>query len=431
MGTLKLAVRNLQRRWRRYVLVAVAAALGFAVITLISGAVYGSLDAIADKAARYFAGHVSVSAYVWGQAHTMTDPEGVMESLRDADLPLRCIAPRTVYYRSDARLLFNGQAVRQRRLVGIDFGAEGPEFSGLSFLSGGWEAMLGEPGRNGTLISATAARLLGCRLGDDITLTLNTDKGQYNAATLVVQGIFDETSLFGYIAYLRQEDLNRLTGRPDGTATDIALYSRGGADLDDVAYAAREALSGHYPVYPVFHTRAERDVALGAREKDERLAVLSLDAQLAQITQLLDALLAISYFTLVLFAAIVMAGVLNTYRVLVHERTREIGTMRALGMQRSRVRALFIVEAFALACISCVAGLAIGLILLRLASALDLSAVAGSGLFLEGGHLRIRLSAPALLLDGVLMCVAVLAAAWGPARKAGDIPPAEAMRTEE
>ena len=44
----------------------------------------------------------------------------------------------------------------------------------------------------------------------------------------------------------------------------------------------------------------------------------------------------------------------------VHERTREIGTVRALGMRRRSVVRLFVLEGFALGVVSAVVGVTLG-----------------------------------------------------------------------
>ena len=58
-----------------------------------------------------------------------------------------------------------------------------------------------------------------------------------------------------------------------------------------------------------------------------------------------------------LFAA-AGVGVVNAMLMSVRERTREIGTMRALGMRRSRVVRLFVLEGLALGVVSALAGAA-------------------------------------------------------------------------
>ena len=86
--------------------------------------------------------------------------------------------------------------------------------------------------------------------------------------------------------------------------------------------------------------------------------------QLEQLKNLLDAFLGCTYFVLVIFLVIVMIGILNTYRVIVYERTREIGTMRAIGMQAGDVRRIFLYEAAALAVIASAVGFILGMFFL-------------------------------------------------------------------
>ena len=426
--TLYLALRNLLLQRKRYTLVGIAVIAGFALITLITGVSSGALEAVKQKAGRYFSGNASVTGYV-GSWAVISDADNLLLKLKKSTLPIRTIAKRTWYNRSDATLFYNGETIRQRKLIGIDFSAEGAEFSGLSFTKGSWEPLASDLGKDGILISVSAARILGCRVGDDITLYLTTDTWQYNTARLIVKGIFNETSLFGYVAYMRRADLNSLLLRAPEASTDVAVYAKDGVDLERFAEDVRVELAKHFKVFPHLNSREERDAELAkGTNSEETLAVLSQNAQLAQIKQLLDALLAVTYFILAIFVAIVMVGILNTYRVLVHERTREIGAMRAFGMQQSQVRALFLAEAALLALVSSAVGLLVGLAALRLLSLIDLSSLPAAGMFLEAGHLRFRLDSRLVLANGALMVGAALLAAWGPANRAAGIKPADAMR---
>src|SRR6185436_1714509 len=53
-------------------------------------------------------------------------------------------------------------------------------------------------------------------------------------------------------------------------------------------------------------------------------------------------------------------GVVNAMLMSVHERTREIGTVRALGMRRAAVVRMFVLEGVALGTVSAAAGLLLG-----------------------------------------------------------------------
>jgi len=427
--TLFLATRNLVLQRRRYALIALAVLLGFSLITVISGAAYGALETVKSKAARYFAGHVSVTGYYRG-APSMSDPDAVLETLAAAKLPVRTMARRTVYYKTDAELFFGGETVRQRRLVGIDFSAERDELANLRFSDGSIDAMLGDDGRDGILISESAANLLGARVGDDVILYLTTDAYQYNTATMLVRGVFSETSLFGYVAYVRNEDLNRLLLRDPTAASDIALYAAPGHDYNELAESVRLALSSRHAVFPTLPTKDTLYAELAKGNSEETLAVFSLDAHLAQIKSILTAFIIVAYFVLGVFVLVVMVGILNTYRVIVYERTREIGTMRALGMSSGAVSRLFVVEALGLALLSSAGGLVAALVLFKLAGFIDLSSVPSAGLFTERGRLRFYIDARIMTLNLAIMVGGVVLAALGPARKASLIHPADAMRDE-
>lgn len=294
-----LAVRSLYLNRRRYAMIAAAVACGFAIITLISAASAGAMGAIRAKASRYFAGAVSVTGYSPKGEQGIERPDELVRALSEGLSGARSVAKRTLYYRQDARLFFGGQTIRQRRLVGVDFAGERAEFQGMAFEEGGFQAMEGADGRMGILISSAAAELLGARNGDSLELFLTTDAGQYNAATLIVRGVFAESSLFGYVSYMRNQDLNELIGRPEGAATDLAVYVRPGITLRKLAADAHRILAAERSVLPLAADRDERQAALAEEREEEVLVVMSLDAQLAQIADVMDAFMAVSYFVLV------------------------------------------------------------------------------------------------------------------------------------
>lgn len=361
----------------------------------------------------------------------MENPENLLSSLNSDTLPIRTVAPRTIYYKSDASLFFAGQSVRQRRLVGIDFSVEQEELSNLDFQAGGLEGLAhGDEG--GILISEAAAGILGARVGDAVTLYMTTDTGQYNTANLIVRGIFHETSLFGYIAYMRRDELNTLLVRPPDSATDIAIYAEGGVNHDTLIQELRIVLSTEYSVLPFMPSKSSlyEELERADWSKGPVLAPLTLNAHLDQIKTLLDAFLIVTWFILIFFIMIVMVGILNTYRVLVHERTQEIGTMRALGMHRAEVRLLFLSEAALLAFISSVLGFILSFLLMYILHSINLGNLPGSGLFTESGFLRPHIEIKMIFITLFLMISSVTFAALIPANKASRIVPAEALRTE-
>lgn len=420
----RLALRTLWRNRNRYKLLFLAIFFGFSLVVLILGISSGALASIKQKASRYFAGQITVRGYRSDSPY-IENPHELIALLKKTNIPFSTISKRSIYYSSNAAIYYGGESVRQRRLVGVDFKEELKEFSTLPFLEGSAESMIRE--KRGILISKSAAKILGAHVGDAVLVYLTTNEGQANTAELIVQGIFNETSLFGYAAYVNSIMLNELLNLPPESATDIALYFTKGVSENLFIKSLYRLLSAHYPVLPLV---GRKDLA-AELAKDERpyvLTVISLDANLDTIKDLLDALTVILYLLFAVFLFVIMTGIMNTYRVILFERTVEIGTMRALGLQRSQVLAIFLLEAFFLALASAVCGFIAGGALLIIISELSLKNIPGAGLFTNNGHLMLFLKPSYILIGFILLTIAVLLAVQGPARRASLLSPAEALR---
>jgi putative ABC transport system permease protein len=74
-------------------------------------------------------------------------------------------------------------------------------------------------------------------------------------------------------------------------------------------------------------------------------------------------------------------GVINTMLISVFERTREIGTMKAIGAQQMTVLKMFIIEAAIIGCLGGIIGLAIGSLSSFLLSELPMRALPTAGRF--------------------------------------------------
>ena len=425
------AIRNLFLQRKRYALMALAVAVGFMLITVLTGLSYGALETIKTKAARYFSGHIIVYGFE-NTGMSIPDSKSYVDIINHSRLPFRTVSPRSVYYGKEVRLFFGGNYIRLLRVIGADIETEGKELSKLPFTEGGIEGLSGPDGKNGIIISTEAARLLGARMGDDVIIYVKTEGGQYNTENMVVKGIFDETNIFGYAAYMNREELNIIMDKDPGWATEIAVYGKEGSNIPLLTERLRVEFSKTKDVFPAIHTRHDfSEYRSGNRNNDkEVVAVMSVNAQLEQLKSLLDAFLGCTYFVLFIFLVIVMIGILNTYRVIVYERTREIGTMRAIGMQASDVKRIFLYEAAALAIVASAFGFILGLVTFHFVGLFDLSKVTAAGMFTENGKLQYFIGLRSVALNLLFMMVAVVAAAWRPADQASKMPPAQALRKD-
>ncbi|KOX28507.1 membrane protein [Streptomyces sp. NRRL F-4707] len=114
--------------------------------------------------------------------------------------------------------------------------------------------------------------------------------------------------------------------------------------------------------------------------------------------------------------------IINTFSMLVAQRTREIGLMRAIGSSRRQVNRSVLVEALLLGVVGSVLGVAAGvgiaIGLMKLMSA--------AGMNLSTDDLTIKTATPVIGL--VLGVVVTVLAAYLPARRAGRISPMAALR---
>lgn len=156
------------------------------------------------------------------------------------------------------------------------------------------------------------------------------------------------------------------------------------------------------------------------------LAASTLDDQLGIINSVISG---ITTF-LNIFAAIALAaasfGIVNTLLMAVQERTREIGLMKALGMNRGKIFMLFSLEAILIGFWSGLAALAAANILGRVGSNIASSTILKD---FEGLEL---FSFPASSMMNVILLVMFIAfvAATLPARRASRLNPIEALRYE-
>ncbi|MEU8522108.1 FtsX-like permease family protein [Streptomyces sp. NPDC048577] len=114
--------------------------------------------------------------------------------------------------------------------------------------------------------------------------------------------------------------------------------------------------------------------------------------------------------------------IVNTFSMLVAQRTREIGLMRAIGAGREQVNRSVLVEALLLGIVGSVAGVAAGV---GLAVGL-MEFMSSLGMELSTQDLTVAWTTPAVgLLLGIVVTVV---AAYIPARRAGKISPMAALR---
>jgi putative ABC transport system permease protein len=134
-----------------------------------------------------------------------------------------------------------------------------------------------------------------------------------------------------------------------------------------------------------------------------------------QIDQLVNLIIAL----LMLAVVISLFGIANTLALSIHERTRELGMLRAIGMSRRQVRTMIRYEAVITALIGAILGMVLGVIL---------AALIAQPLKDEGFTLSYPIGSLVVLL--ILAALAGVVAAIAPARRASRLDVLESLQYE-
>lgn len=435
MRTVRLALRNLTRQKKRSFLLGGAIAFGIMVVTVINGFVGAFLVNISENFANLAAGHIFVQGVEKSPSGrdyaVIHDDSALLAAAKEADIPAEYVTKRSTI--KQCTLVFAGRTATLD-IEGVDFANETFLPSRLVFKHGG---MAGMEDRRGLIISEPIAKRLDVQIGDRVLAQMRTYTGQNNVGEFAIAGITVDPGILGSMAgYANKGYVNELLNLAPGDYQTLGFYLPSLAGMDRYGAALYRDIAKRVPVFDRSAAQESsnfiRTMLRQGREESwtgTKYRVFTLDDLLAQVKQIVDVLDTASLVILLVLFLIIMVGITNTFRIIMYERIREIGTMRSIGMQRGEVRNLFLLEACFLAIGGVVAGLALALIVMGAVSLVNFGLDSALFIILKNGHMTFRLGLGRTLTDIIIVAALSLAAAFFPARKAARLDPAEALRT--
>lgn len=487
----KLALRNLSRQKRRSILLGGALAFGMFILVGVNGFTGGLIGNLQNQFANLIAGHLYFVQFERADNGKLLNLVKDDQPLREA---LAALEAQGFRAKAESRrtaingsVLFNGEGIA-RQVTGVDWGAEPNLASSLSLVAGTADRMAGS---DGIILSTSLAEGIGLlpkkkvsfaersrlrrdlraeldpadaaaaaslesrvdaevkrleaerleiqraaapqALGEIVLVQLNTIYGQQNLGEFRVAGLYE--AQFDIAAYVDRDRLNALADMPPGSYNLFGLTLDDSSNLQGKTFLLAEALKGRTRLWPQEQTLGRGlDTIISDINKTEfegTLSVLTnLNNEMGQILGVMYGVQAGSFGLFVVILSVIMIGLVNTFRMVIYERTKEIGTMRALGTQRTQVRNLFLFEALFLTLGGTLSGALLGLLGLALLGAFEFSALTELALFLNQGRFSISID-PGLLVSSFVMVIGfTLLAAWLPARRAAKLEPAQALRTQ-
>ena len=242
-------------------------------------------------------------------------------------------------------------------------------------------------GHGEAIVGRTYASDHGVRVGDRIELSRTAAAGVPIKPVTVTVGTVLKDSLSTIDSMVVVDRDTFASQVPKGTEMTMICYVSADPGVDKAALKARivEKLKGYY--------------ILSVMTKDELIGYSA--KMIDQVTTMLYALLALSVL-------IALLGIANTLALSVSERTKEIGLLRAVGLGRAQLRAMFAIEAMLTSLLGTLIGMAVGV---------------GVGVTLPSIFAKQGLTTLAVPWDQILLFLGVslvvgLVASVGPSRKA-------------
>ncbi len=404
-----IARRNLGRNWRRTGLTAGGIGFAVALLAFAISAQIGSYAAMIDNATALMSSHIQIQFPGYQEdpriEHGVADSVVLANSIRGR-AGVRAVSERVLAF----TLVSAGERSFAGQLVGVDVDHE-PEVSNIPHMivTGRYlhSAVVGDDGVVEAFVGAGVARNLGVSVGDEIVL-LGTDS-------------------VGGVAAL----VTRLVG----------IFSTGQADVDRFLIevpieAVREAFAleghAHAVVVRTQDVTTAPDIAASLRTIVDGNTLLEWQQLVPELQQAIDLDRVSGRFFYAILALIVTFSIVNTFIMLVFERTREFGMLLAIGMRPWAIIGMLQLEALWLSLLGVVGGLAVSIPLILWVASVGIPLGEDAGAMMAAFHMPDRFytafAMEAIVPPSVTMIIATLFAAVIGSLRVLRLRPMEALR---
>ncbi len=426
---LLIAGRNLLRHTQRSLFLGGALALVTLLLVLTRSLTAGIEHAMTESATTLMTGHVNVGGFFkvtsGSAAPLVSDYPKILDEVRPRVKGLDFVAVRTrgfakaVSETSSMDIVLSGVDVRQEK-----------DFPRVVHPLEGKLEDLAAP--NTMLLFQGQADKLKVRVGDVVTLAAPTQRGVSNTVDVRVVVVARNVGILSaFSAFIERSTLDTLYGINATTTGALQLYLKDPKDAKAVAEDLRVALAqagwrvmdpDPQPYWMKLMQKVPSEDWVG-----QKLDITTADDEMGQFTQFITGVHWVANIVIWILLIVVLVGIFNSMMIAVRERTREIGTLRAIGMQRRRVLWLFVLETALLGLLGAAAGAGIAALLALWLNALGIQVSESMQFFLMQERLHFLLQAGTILRYVLGFTVATVITALIPAARAARLRPVTAM----
>lgn len=390
----RMAVRNLLRNTKRSAVAVLTVGAGVAAYLLAGGFVAYIFQEMREATIHSHLGHIQIVRPGYFEkgiadpfAHLLPGEDTQEQPINNAASPL-AIAPRLAF----SGLISLGETTLPFLGEGIDPVKEIPVSSRIDMVAG---HPLAAEDKTSVILGEGLAKTLAAKVGDTVVLLVTKENGGPNAAEFSVAGIFatstkeyDDHALRLPIAPARQ------LMRVDGATSWVILLART-EDTDAALQRLRIALpASEFEMVPWTHLA------------DFYNKTVSLFTRQVEVVKFI-------------IGFIIVLTIINTQMMSVLERTTEIGTRLAIGLRGAEILKGFVIEGAIIGCCGGLLGVAMGVALGYLISAIGIPMPPPPGM--AYGYIGKILITSGLVTNGLLLALlttilASLLPAWKASR---------------
>lgn len=384
MGILfAIAGRNLIQAKRRSSLLGLALAIVTMLLVLLSSLSQGLSETMIDSATTLSAGHVNVSGFFKATAADaspiITKRDEIRKIVEENTPGLAYVIDR---HRGWGRLISETSSL-QAGLTGVDVNEDRRLLQMIriaeerEYKEGGSAEVKGDIRKlaehNTALFFAAQAKRLGIEVGDEVTVTIETLNGMRNTTEVRVVAIAKDVGMLSAWSVFmnRQTILDLYQLKPDTTGA-VQVYLNDITEAPKVMEHLRKVfmdkgfeVMDHEP--NPFFMKFEK--VSGEDWLGQKLDFTIWRDEVSFLTWVLSAVDSVSFFLIGVLLVIIVVGIMNSMYISVRERTREIGTVRAIGMRRSAVLGMFMAEATMLGLAATTTGALMGALIAKVVDA--------------------------------------------------------------
>lgn len=327
MKWVKLSFRNILRNKRRSFITIAAIGFGFAAISVYHGYIHGAYDGLRVMAIRGEGlGHLRINKAGW-QEKGKLEPERYMFSENETREIIRLVSEEDRVILATPQIQVTGMVSNGETTT--VFIAQGVVPKDDKVIKDRWIEFLPVEGNKlsddriyGVEMASDLAKYLNLKEDDDGVVMAPTLTGQMNALDMQVSGIYDTGNDFSNDKFMRVNFYFAQSLLDTTSAERIVVLLKDWRETErmrDVLLQKLEAAAIDVEI------RTWKELSLGYSKMKSYLDTIFM-----------------FLFSIVL--VIVLMTTINTMGMAILERTREIGTLRALGLKRRGVSVIFALE---------------------------------------------------------------------------------------